>query len=118
MPSSATEKCGGTRASTGKRFSNDSQNAWIVWMRSAPGASITRANSVRASRICTSSGWRPSRSRSSPASRASSQVDHLASSVPRRARISAAAALVKVRHKIAAGRAPASSRRTMREVKT
>ncbi len=46
--SSRTEKCGASLASTGNRPNSDSENEWMVRMRSPSGVSRVAANRVRA----------------------------------------------------------------------
>lgn len=47
--SSITRKPGETPASSGKRRSSFSQNAWMVWIFRPPGVSSAWANRLRAS---------------------------------------------------------------------
>ena len=113
--SSTMRKCGDSAASSGKRRSSDWQKAWIVPMRMPPGRSSTRANSARALASVCSDGTTRS-AFSSRASAASSSVTHMPRIFCSRTAISAAAALVKVRHWMRSGAAPPSIRRSRRSV--
>ena len=106
-PSSSTSKPGATPASSGKRLSSAWQKAWMVRMLMPPGASSTRANRRRAT------------TRSLGFGRAVDQLGDLLVERRRRRpcaqrpswpasrlRISAAAALVKVRQRMRSGLTP------------
>ena len=113
--SSTSWKCGDSAASNGKRRSSDWQNAWMVPIRMPPGRSSTVANNARA--LCSASPLGSTRSaRSSCESAASSSVTQRPSVFRSRTDISAAAALVKVRHWMRSGFAPASISRSRRSV--
>ena len=86
-------------------------------MRRPPGASSTRANKRRASCINGGVGRSPSANNSWRSATSSNRTQD-ASRAPMRLAISAAPALVKVRHRIASGRTPASSKRSTRAVST
>ena len=116
--SSSTSKPGGTPASSGKRFSNAWQKAWMVRMLMPPGASSTRANRRRASGRCSGDGACSVSASISLSSVASSAIAQPPSCRARRLRISAAAALVKVRQRMRSGRAPASNSRVTLSVST
>ena len=104
-------------ASTGKPASSDWAKLWNVCTANPPRASTTLANRRRARARSSASGTSPSASRS--ASRpASSHRTHRVSRSKIRPCISAAAALVKVRHSNRSGAAPVSSRRRTRAVST
>ena len=106
-------------ASLGNAASNHCAKAWMVSIRSPPpGQSSTAANSVRArSRVAgSSSAPIASNSRPSPVGSIRTQRARIC---PIRVTISAAPALVNVRHKTLSGRAPgSSSKRNTREVST
>jgi hypothetical protein len=113
--SSTRRNCGDSDASSGKRRSSDWQKAWIVPMRMPPGRSSTCANRARAAARVSDEGATSS-ARSSRDSGASSSVTHLPRVFCSRTAISAAAALVKVRHWMRSGAAPDSIRRSRRSV--
>ena len=117
-PSSSTSNPGATPASSGKRFSNAWQKAWMVRMLIPPGASSTRANRRRAITRSSASGARSISLAISWSSSASSASAQRPSWAARRLRISAAAALVKVRQRIRSGFTPARSSRVTRSVST
>ena len=106
-------------ASCGKAASSHCEKAWIVSMRRPPpGQSSTAANSVRARASVSGSPLAPMAIRSR-ARRVSSMRTQLASTSFTRVAISAAPALVKVRHRICSGRTPGvSSRRSTRAEST
>ena len=113
--SSTRRKCGEIAASSGNRRSSDWQKAWMVPMRMPPGRSSTWANSARAA-ARESSPPGIVRAASSLSSAESSSVTQRPSRCWSRSAISAAAALVKVRHWMRDGSAPVSIRRSMRSV--
>ena len=104
-------------ASAGKAASSAWAKLWMVWMRRPPGASRILANSRRARCIVGGSLASPRLMRSvlKSWSRIRTQV---ASRALMRLAISAAPALVKVRHRICSGRTPDSSSRSTRAVST
>ncbi len=116
--SSSTAKRAGTLASNGTRCSSRSQKAWMVSIFNPPGVSTARANSVRASFTWARVGFAPSSSVNSLTRLSSSSVTQRPRRSNTRIAMLAAAALVKVRHRIRPGREPASSRRTTRSVST
>ena len=81
---------------------------WMVWILRPPGQSSTLANSCRARSRVLGSVASPMRSRSVANSLSLSRT-HFARREPIRLDISAAAALVKVRHRIDSGGAPAAA---------
>ena len=108
------------RPRTGTRCSMRSQKAWIVSILSPPGVSTARGEEAarrgrgRAVRAARPSGRRSGSARAtarraSPSRRACAKT---------RIVISAAAALVKVRHRMRDGGAPSSRRRITRSVRT
>ena len=115
---SSGRKPGAIPASSGNPASNVWQKAWIVMIRSPPPRdSSTVANSVRA--LATSSGPNSSSSAfSSAASSVSLICTQCASRSCTRSAISAAPALVKVRHRIVSGFTPRSSSRSTRADRT
>ena len=101
-------------ASSGKAASSHCENAWIVSIRKPPpGQSSTLAKSVRARSRVAGSFDAPISVSSLP-SRVSSSRTQRASTALTRSAISAAPALVKVRHRICPGATPgrSNSRRT------
>ncbi len=110
-------KPGAIPASAGKAASSDWQKLWMVWIFSPPGQSSTLANNCRARSRVGGSVASPSANRSFRRSLSLSRT-HLARRPPTRLAISAAAALVKVRQRIDSGRAPLSSKRNTRAVRT
>ena len=120
--SSSTSKRAGTLASKGNRWSRRSQKAWMVWIFSPPGVSTVRAKSRRAS---SSAAGPPARagtgapvSRIAPRRPSSSRRVQAARSRNTRIDMLAAAALVKVRHRMRDGATPASSSRSTRWAST
>ncbi len=113
--SSTNWKCGEISASSGNRRSSDWLKAWMVPIRMPPGRSSTVANSARAAWQASTVGS-TCRSRNAFASAAGVIVTQRPSVFCSRSDISAAAALVKVRHWMRSGRAPASIRRSSRSV--
>ena len=117
--SSSTENWPGTFASNGNWCSSRSQKAWMVWIFSPPGVSSARAKSRRASRISSAVGRAALQRRDRLARARLPAASPIRRACRRRGRaISAAATLVKVRQRIAAGSAPASSSRMTRCVST
>ena len=117
--SSSTLKCGGTSASNGKRCNSFSQKLWMVCTFMPPGVSIDFANKRRASSISCSFGSFPKTlARLSLLSMLNKSsvgiVTHLANVSNNLFSISAAAALVKVRHKILWGSLPRNKSRSTR----
>ena len=111
--SSSVAKPGVTPASIGKLAINPCAKAWMVCTASPCGASSTSANRRRA--MASTSG--PASVRSAARSLVSSAALHRAQCASRpntRVCISAAASLVKVRHKIACGGVPCSNSRNTR----
>ena len=103
--SSSTAKRAGTLASNGTRCSSRSQKAWMVSIFSPPGVS-TRAGEQRAARAAlgAASARAPSSSVSSLTRLSSSSVTQRPRRSNTRIAMLAAAALVKVRHRIRPGR--------------
>ncbi len=116
--SSSTSKPGATPASSGKRFRSAWQKAWMVRMLMPPGASRTRANRRRATMRPAGSGVRSMSCSISSSSLAGSASAQRPSWLASRLRISAAAALVKVRQRMRSGLTPSSSNRVTRSVST
>ena len=117
--SSMVSKCGATPASSGNRRRRAPHRAWIVMIASPRGSSSTRANRRRARSICWPSGGLPVSASSSATSAGSSRaVAQAASRSSIRTVISAAAALVKVMHRMPSGSLPSSNRRSTRSAST
>ena len=112
-----TRKWEATFASKGKRCSNRSQKAWMVWIFKPPGVSTVRAKRRRAKARSVNAKGAPVL-RISLSSASSSSVVHFDNVSKTRRDIFAAAALVKVRQRIFDGGVPASSRRITRWVST
>ena len=105
---------------TGKRCSSFSQKAWMVRILRPPGVSTVRANRRRAASISPRSargGGAPVATMAASRAGPSSRVQR-ASSSNTRIDMLAAAALVKVRHRIRPGGTPASSSRSTRWART
>ena len=90
----------------------------MVWTSKPPGASSTVANSLRALSISSTATSLPDKSSNSFAKSASSITAQRDSRPAIRVAISAAAALVKVRHRIRSARAPDNNSRSTRSVNT
>ena len=118
LRSSITANSGGTPASSGKRRSSDWQNAWIVWILAPPGVSSTRAKSRRACAMSSSRGLRPVSATKCCANSPDFIVVQAARRSLTRFAISAAAARVKVRHRMRAGSVPLSIKVSNRSVST
>ena len=115
--SSITEKCGARPDSIGKRRKISCPKACRVRMRMPPGQAKLSANKRRAVVFSFEVGKRPCKSlRLSVSSSSLHTAQWLRRSVTRKD-ISAAAARVKVRHKIFSGFTPANNKRVTRLVR-
>src|SRR5262245_7128177 len=90
----------------------------MVWTLRPPGVSMARANRRRASARRSLKRTSPVSACSLSVSSSSERVSHSAKTANSRPAISAAAARVKVRHRMRAGGVPASIRRTTRATST
>ena len=117
--SSISLNCGLISASSGNRRRTPEQNEWIVCIFNPPGVSIARAKSCLAFRRRPAS-IAPDTPRSvrSTRSAASGIIAHLPKRSKRRFCISAAAALVYVRHRMFCGSTSSNNNRATRSVRT